>query len=134
MLEKQPKPVCAALMPFTIVELDADAGFVKVEFLPQPAFGNHFGNIQGGFAVAMLDAPISCAVFAKLRQWLPTVEIKASFVAPARIGKCIGEGRVIRAGRSVAFVEGKIWTEEGELAVHGTATVLVKPPHSQEPH
>jgi acyl-coenzyme A thioesterase PaaI-like protein len=76
----------------------------------------------------MLDVPISCAVFAKVRQWLPTVEIKASFVAPARIGKCIGEGRVIRAGRSVVFVEGRIFGADGQLAVHGTATVIAKSP------
>jgi uncharacterized protein (TIGR00369 family) len=128
LIENQPKPVCAALTSFTIVDLDADIGLVRVEFAPQPAFENHFGNIQGGFAVAMLDVPISCAVFAKVRQWLPTVEIKASFVAPARIGKCIGEGRVIRAGRSVVFVEGRIFGADGQLAVHGTATVIAKSP------
>lgn len=123
-LANQPKPVCADLTPFEILELDPESGFVKLEFAPQPAFGNHFGNIQGGFAVSMLDVVISLAAYVKVRQWIPTVEIKTSFVAPAKIGICIGEGQVIRAGRSVIFVEGKLWNADHELAVHATATLL----------
>src|SRR5262245_42957355 len=90
LLDNQPKPVCAALTPFRILEAESETGFVKVEFAPQPAFENHFGNIQGGFAVSMLDVVISLAAFVKGRQWIPTVEIKTSFVAPAKIATCIG--------------------------------------------
>jgi uncharacterized protein (TIGR00369 family) len=122
-LASQPSPECLKLTPFDLVDASAEEGFAKVEFLPQPAFGNHFGHIQGGFAAAMLDVPISAAVFVKLKQWLPTVELKCSFLRPARIGVCIGEGRVLRAGRSIVFVEGKLWGSDGELAVHATATV-----------
>jgi uncharacterized protein (TIGR00369 family) len=124
LLDSQPKPVCAALTPFEIIEIEAETGYVKIAFAPQPAFENHFGNIQGGFAVSMLDVVISIAAFVKVRQWLPTVEIKTSFVAPAKIATCIGEGQVIRAGRSVVFVEGKLWNADNELAVHATATLI----------
>jgi uncharacterized protein (TIGR00369 family) len=124
LLDSQPKPVCAALTPFEIIEIEAETGYVKIAFAPQPAFENHFGNIQGGFAVSMLDVVISIAAFVKVRQWLPTVEIKTSFVAPAKIATCIGEGQVIRAGRSVIFVEGKLWNADNELAVHATATLI----------
>lgn len=124
LLDSQPKPVCAALTPFEIMEIEAESGYVKVAFAAQPAFENHFGNIQGGFAVSMLDVVISIAAFVKVRQWLPTVEIKTSFVAPAKIATCIGEGQVIRAGRSVIFVEGKLWNADNELAVHATATLI----------
>jgi uncharacterized protein (TIGR00369 family) len=124
LLDSQPKPVCAALTPFHILEADSERGFVKVEFAPQPAFENHFGNIQGGFAVSMLDVVISVAAFVKVRQWIPTVEIKTSFIVPAKIATCIGEGLVIRAGRNVMFVEGKLWNADHELAVHATATLI----------
>ena len=124
LLESQPKPVCAALTPFNILEADSDKGYVKVEFAPQPAFENHFGNIQGGFAVSMLDVVIAIAAFVKVRQWIPTVEIKTSFIAPAKIATCIGEGTVMRAGRTVIFVEGKLWNADHELAVHATATLM----------
>jgi uncharacterized protein (TIGR00369 family) len=124
LIDSQPKPACAALTPFQILEAEQETGFVKIEFAPQPAFENHFGNIQGGFAVSMMDVLISVAAFVKVRQWIPTVEIKVSFVAPARIARCVGEGQVIRAGRSVIFVEGKLWNDTNELAVHATATLM----------
>jgi uncharacterized protein (TIGR00369 family) len=124
LLASQTQPRCAALTPFQIMDADTETGFVRVEFAPQPAFENHFGNIQGGFAVSMIDVVISLAAFVKTRQWIPTVEIKTSFVAPAKIAPCIGEGRVIRAGRSVIFVEGRLHNADDELAVHATATLM----------
>jgi uncharacterized protein (TIGR00369 family) len=121
-----PKPACAALIPFAIVEVASEPGLVKVEFEPQPAFGNVFGHVQGGFAVAMIDLPISLAGLLKLQQWLPTVEIKCSFLAPAKLGVCMGEGRIIRAAKSIVFAEGRLWGSDGKLAVHATATLAVK--------
>ena len=126
LLASQPQPVCAELTPFTILDAESESGFVKLAFAPQPAFRNHFGHIQGGFAVAMLDVVLSLAAFVKLHQWLPTVEIKCSFLAPAKLGTCIGEGRVLRAGRSMVFLEGKLWGADGELAAHATATASVR--------
>lgn len=122
-LAKQPQPECLKLTPFELIEADAETGMVRVQFDPQPAFGNHFGHIQGGFAAAMLDVPLSAAVFVKVKHWLPTLELKCSFLRPALIGRCIGEGRVLRAGRQIVFVEGRLWGGDGQLAVHGTATV-----------
>lgn len=121
-----PHPPCASLTPFTIVHAESELGLVKVEFEPQPAFGNMFGNIQGGFAVAMLDLPISFAGLLKHQQWLPTVEIKTSFLAPAKLGRCIGEGRIIRAGKTIVFAEGRLWGSDGKLAVHATATLSAR--------
>jgi uncharacterized protein (TIGR00369 family) len=128
LLECQPKPVCAALTPFTVVDADFDSGFVTLDFAPQAAFRNFFGKIQGGFAVAMLDTVMSIAAYAKLRQWLPTIEIKSSFLEPIPIGTCIGEGRVLKAGRSVAFIEGRLMSSDQRPAVIATATALIPPP------
>src|SRR6185436_20598414 len=94
LLDSQPKPDCAALTPCSVHDADLTAGRVVLLFAPQPAFKNHFGNIQGGFAVAMVDALVSIAAFAKTKAWLPTVEIKSSFVAPMKLGECRGEGTV----------------------------------------
>jgi len=125
-LASQPKPVCAALTPFELVEADRDAGVVVLRFLEQPAFGNHWGNIQGGFGVALIDVLVSVAAYARLRQWCPTVEVKCSFIAPAKMGECRGEGRVIKAGKALAFVEARLWGADAQLALHATATLSVK--------
>jgi len=97
---------------------------LRAHIASQPAFGNHFGNGQGGFVVAMLDVPLSLAVFVKTKRFLPTIEIKTSFISPARIGVCIGEGVVVRAGASLVFAEARLWSSDGALAVHATATSL----------
>jgi uncharacterized protein (TIGR00369 family) len=126
-LAATPKPDCAALTPFTIVDADPAAGHVRLAFAAQPAFRNHFGNIQGGFAVAMLDVALSVAAFARYRQWLPTVEIKTSFLEPVPIGPCEGDARVIKAGRMLAFVEARLLLANGRPAVAATATAAVPP-------
>ena len=121
-LESQPRPDCAALTPFVVEEADFDAGRVVLRFAPQPAFKNHFGNVQGGFAVAMIDVLVATAAFAKTQHWLPTIEIKSSFVAPLELGECRGEGLVVKAGRQVVFLEARLWGADGKIAVHATAT------------
>jgi len=125
-LAAQEPPDCAALTPFKVVEADLAAGTVKLQFAEQPAFKNHFGHIQGGFGVAMIDVVISLAGFARTGRWLPTVEIKSSFVAPAALGVCTGEGRVIRAGKSLVFLEGQLYGADGRLAIHATATAAMR--------
>lgn len=126
-LDAQPKPDCAALTPFVVEDADFEVGKVVLRFAPQPAFKNHFGNVQGGFAVAMVDALVSIAAYAKTRAWLPTIEIKSSFVAPMKLGECKGEGAVIKAGKQLVFLEAKLWGADGKLAVHATATAAMPP-------
>jgi uncharacterized protein (TIGR00369 family) len=120
-----PLPVCAELTPFELVGADRAAGRVRLEFAPQPAFGNHFGDIQGGFVVAMLDAPLSIAALQATGRFCPTVEIKTTFLARAGIGVCAAEGRVLRAGRTLVFTEARLWSPDGKLAAHATATATI---------
>ena len=123
LLAEAPTPDCAALTPYSVLDADLEAGWVKLEFAAQPAFRNHGGGVQGGFAVAMLDGVISIAGFARTREWLPTVEIKTSFLAPLPIAACIAEGRIFKAGRQLVFAEGRLLSD-GRPAVIATATLI----------
>ncbi len=125
LLDSQPASDCAMLIPFSVEEADFDAGRVVLRFAPQPAFENYHGYVQGGFAVAMVDALVSVAAFAKTRAWLPTVEIKSTFVAPMVLGESRGEASIIKAGRQLVFLEAKLWGSDGKLAVHATVTAFV---------
>ena len=125
LLDSQPKSDCAALLRFSVEEADFAVGRVVLRFAPQPAFENYHGNVQGGFAVAMVDALVSIAAYAKTRAWLPTVEIKSTFVAPMMLGESRGEASIIKAGRQLVFLEAKLWGADGKLAVHATATAFV---------
>ena len=108
LLDSQPRIDGTALPPFSVEDADFDVGRVVLRFAPQPAFKNYYGNVQGGFAVAMVDVLISVAAYAKTRAWLPTVEIKSTFVAPLMLGESRGEASVIKAGKQLVFLEAKL--------------------------
>ena len=55
-----------------------------------------------------------------------TVEMKTTFLAPAKMGTCDGEAKIIKVGNTLAFLEAKLWGADGEVAIHATATVSVK--------
>jgi acyl-coenzyme A thioesterase PaaI-like protein len=90
--------------------------------LPSPIIGAIF---KAASVVALVDVLVSVAAYAK-RQWCPTVEIKTTFVAPLKLGECRGEARVIKAGKTLAFLEARLWGTDDELAIHATATVSVR--------
>ena len=125
LLDRQPRLDGSALPPFSVEEADFDRGRVVLRFAAQPAFKNYHGHVQGGFAVALVDVLISVAAYARTRAWLPTVEIKSTFVAPLRLGESRGEACVIKAGKQLVFLEARLWGADGSLAVHATATACV---------
>ena len=125
LLDSQPKLDGSALPSFSVEDADFDVGRVALRFAPQPAFKNYYGNVQGGFSVALVDVLISIAAYAKTRAWLPTVEIKSTFLAPLMLGESRGEASVIKAGKQLVFLEAKLWGPDGKLAVHATATASV---------
>lgn len=126
LVEALPRPVCAELTPFTAIEARRDPAQVTLRFAPQPAFGNHFGHVQGGFAVAMLDALLSIAAYLDVGAWLPTVSITTQFLAPLPIGDVHGVGRVVRVGKSVVFTSASLSTPDGPVCVTATGTAAVR--------
>jgi len=121
-----PRPPCAELTPFVVTDAQRNAVRVEVVFEPQPAFRNHFGHVQGGFAVAMLDVLLSLAVYVETEALLPTIAIASHFLAPLPVGEVRGEGRILRRGSSVLFAEAGLWAPDGRLAVQATGTAVVR--------
>ena len=85
----------------------------------------HSGNVvQGGFVAAMLDAAMSHAVFTNIDNViaLPTLELKVSYLAASLAGGFSAKGRIIRAGKSIVFLEGELFNEQGELTATASST------------
>ena len=108
-LNALPMPECAALMPGAVVGATRTPPTLTLRFEPQPAFGNHFGNVAGGFAVAMLDGVLSLVTYVATGAFLPTISINTSFLAPLPIGEITAEARVVKVGSSVVFAEADLW-------------------------
>jgi uncharacterized protein (TIGR00369 family) len=84
--------------------------------------------VQGGMLTAMLDLAMSFAVLCSLEDGhvVPSLEIKTSFIAPARPGEIVGEGIMIRRGRSIAFMEGRLSDADGNLLSTASATGQIR--------
>jgi uncharacterized protein (TIGR00369 family) len=130
--QTQELPPAPALLGWQALELRP--GFVRVRYEASEAFYNPQGAVQGGFLAAMLDDAMGPAAFTLLDEgsFAPTLEMKVSFLRPARAGALIAEGSVVHQSRRFMHVEGKLMTEDGELVATGTATLVVQSLQKEE--
>ena len=92
-------PPTAAILGQEILEIDSAAGRVKMKFQPIDACRNPMGNVQGGIVVAMLDA--------------------------AKAGVPLyAEGRCLKLGKRIAFMEADLFDEEGTLLARLTTSAI----------
>jgi molybdopterin converting factor subunit 1 len=107
--------------------LSAEPGHVRMEFTASEQFLNPAGVVQGGFITAMLDDTMGPAAVAQLGPgyFAPTLELKVSFLRPVGPGKLVADGRVVHLGKSIAFLEGSLEDDEGNLVATATATARV---------
>ncbi|GIJ69632.1 PaaI family thioesterase [Virgisporangium ochraceum] len=120
-------PPAARTLGWHLEEVDPAAGTIRVAFEAAPEFRNPMGNIQGGFLAAMLDDTLGPALVATLEptQFAPTLELKVSFLRPARPGRLVGTGRVVHRGGTIAFLEGDLRDPEGKVVATATATARI---------
>jgi uncharacterized protein (TIGR00369 family) len=118
-----------ALLGGRIETLDPATGFARMAFTTSPDLLTPLGVVQGGFVCAMLDEAMAMAALAnaKLTMWAPTLELKASFIAPAKAGTLYAEGRVVRMGKSVAFLEAVLKDAAGQLVATASSTARMVP-------
>jgi uncharacterized protein (TIGR00369 family) len=121
-------PPAAVLLGFELIAIDPDAGTIEVAFTATEAFLNPVGTVQGGFLSAMLDDTLGPALVATLGpgEFAPTSDLHVQFLRPARPGRLIGRGRVVRRGRDVGFMAGELVDESGELIAVATATAQIR--------
>lgn len=128
MLEgRVPAPPAARLLGWKLVAIDPEQGTIRVEFAATADFLNPVGSIQGGLLAAMLDDTMGPAAAAFLggSHLAQTLELKTSFLRPARPGRLFGDGKVVHRGRDILFLEGALSTEEGALVATATATARI---------
>jgi uncharacterized protein (TIGR00369 family) len=120
-------PPTAAILGQEIIEVDSAAGRVKMKFQPIDACRNPMGNVQGGIVVAMLDDAAAFAAIVKSgkRIGIPTIELKTSFFAPAKAGVPLyAEGRCLKLGKRIAFMEADLFDEAGTLLARLTTSAI----------
>jgi uncharacterized protein (TIGR00369 family) len=83
------------------------------------------GIVQGGFITGWIDAAMAHVVMAQSENAANplSLEIKVSFLKPATPGLIIAEAWIERRGKSIAFVEGLIRNEGGDVLAKATSTM-----------
>jgi uncharacterized protein (TIGR00369 family) len=108
---------------------DLDPGQSRVVIDVQPKHLQPFGLVHGGVFSSLLDASAFWAVYTGVDEGvaMTTVEVKLNYLAPARSGRLIGRGRMIKLGKTLGLGDARIEDDEGRLLCHGTSTVMLMP-------
>src|SRR5918997_1658557 len=121
-------PPAAELLGWELRSVDADAGTIEVAFTATERFLNPAGVVQGGLLAAMLDDTLGPALVATLGpgEFAPTLDLHVQFLSPARPGRLIGRGRIVRRTSGVGFLAGELVDDTGSVVATATATALIR--------
>jgi uncharacterized protein (TIGR00369 family) len=112
-----------------ILEFSRENQSIKIEYIAETRHC-HSGNIvQGGYVTGWIDSAMAHSVMIPTDfNFSPlTLELKITFLKSANPGIVIAAARVIKLGKSIAFVEGTLTNESGELIAKGTSTNKLVP-------
>ncbi len=115
--------------------LDMGLGFAVVEIDLASRHLQPYGIVHGGVLASLIESATSWAVFYGIEDegaGVTTVDLKLNYLAPATPGKAIAKGRQIKLGRTLAYADAEVSTEDGRLLAHGTSTLMIlagKAPH-----
>ena len=104
---------------------DPAVGRITMAFEARPDFCNLLGSVQGGMLTAMLDMVMSFSVLCAMGgpgYVVPTIDMNTHFLSPAKPGRIIGEGAMVKKGRTIVFMEGRLRDGHGTLLTTATAT------------
>ena len=108
-----------------ILTLDTKKGIARAVYSAKKNMC-HSGNIvQGGFITGWLDAimAISCMCKEGSDLLVLSLEIKTSFLKQVNPGEVLVFGRVIKSGKSIAFLEGELRDNKNNLLAKANQTV-----------
>jgi uncharacterized protein (TIGR00369 family) len=124
-----PAPPVVKLLGWTLLDGDAQKGWVKIAFEGKPEFLNPAGFVQGGILAAMLDDTMGPVVLVMSNGTLytATIDMNVSFLAPAKPGPLVAEGRVVQMGKTIAFMEAAICDADGVMLARATGSARLVP-------
>jgi uncharacterized protein (TIGR00369 family) len=126
-----PAPSIAVTLGFRLIHIEV--GFAVFEGHAEDFLYNPIGTIHGGYAAAILDSALGCAVQASLPLGFAstTVDLGIKYVRAmtAATGALRAEARIIHSGRSIATAEAKLFGQaDGKLYAHGSGTFQIFKP------
>ena len=124
-----PNPACSDTLGWRLLDADIERGWIRIGLEGRPEFLNPAGRVQGGFLAAMLDDTMGPVVLVKSGGALypSSIDMNISFLAAAKPGPLVCEAEVLRLGKTVGFVEGRLMDTDGRLLARATSSVMLVP-------
>ncbi len=123
------KPPCLDTLRGRATQLNSEKQTVIMEFDAVPEFCHSEAQIvQGGFITGMMDTCMAHLLIALLDfKFNPmSLDINVSFLAPAHPGILVAEAKILRIGKSIAFLSSTL--SQGEkLVATSTSTIKLIP-------
>lgn len=114
-------------MGIEIVHIEPGKAVLKMEV--RQDMHNGVGWLQGGMLAAIADEAMALALYPLLTQdeGIATISESTSFIKGVQQGVILAEGRVIRKGRRVAFMEGDVRLDDDKKTIlsHTSAAFAV---------
>ena len=111
--------IFGADLPFVehcaIAEIGLVDGRTRLRMRVGPEHMNNIGIVHGGAIATLLDVAMGTAGRTRAGRPVMTLDMHVTFMTPGRGPTLIGEGRVVRGGRSILFCKAEIRDEAGEL-------------------
>lgn len=122
-----PAPPAAKTLGWELIAEYPDEGRIELAFHPNEGMLNPRGTVQGGFVAAMLDDTMGPALVSMSdgTQIPATIDMHVSFLAPVYPGRVIGHGRVIKAGKSIAYLEAELFDTDGKILALATSSAQI---------
>lgn len=107
-----------------------EKGLVRMHAFPNDSHMNLQGVVHGGFAATIIDTVTGFAVLSALDDGgvgSSTIDLAVKMLKPVKPDTTlIAEGRIIKAGRTIAVADATITDAEGSIYAHGTTTYMLK--------
>jgi uncharacterized protein (TIGR00369 family) len=100
---------------------DAEKDVCRLTFEVADVLRNPQGSLHGGAIASAMDISMGHLVN-KIAGPGATIEMKVQFMRPVMTGTVTCEGRFTKRGRSLSFMESRVFRSDGKLAAQATAT------------
>jgi uncharacterized protein (TIGR00369 family) len=133
--KREQAPASARWLGMEVVAWHREARTMRLSFDPPKDVINFGGVVQGGFLIAMMDDAMGFNTFVSLgmTNMLSSIDIHTHFLRPVEYGRIEVQARVVRAGRSVAFLEAELFDKNGELAARAVSSTKLSPIGGRKP-
>jgi uncharacterized protein (TIGR00369 family) len=121
---EEPPPPIGRLLGFRVTAIEP--GRAVCAMAVDERHHNPLGTLHGGVYCDLSDAAMGLAYAATLGEGetFTTIELKINFLRAVRQGSLTAEATVVKAGRTLGYVECEVKDQEGRLVAKAASTCL----------